>query len=142
MADGHTYPPPDDLNNQNQSGPFYTRANPSDDNSQLIDLEIADDLQLRADLARSLAPIGVGQDDNHQFIDEELLHSSLGYGSDEYARLSLSLAAEGLDQDQDSGDLDDLDKGKDSRAKVSKACDECRRKKVRSSNIQNRTWLI
>ncbi|TKX18467.1 transcription factor-like protein 28 [Elsinoe australis] len=120
MADGQNYPSPDAAHT-NAHGPFYDRPQHVEQSDPQHDIsnEIADDLQLRADLARSLAPIAAAQ--QQVPLDEQLL------------QYNQQLQQDGLVVHQGSPDEvgpDGSVKRKDQRVKTSKACDECRRKKV------------
>ncbi|KAF4548091.1 Fungal Zn(2)-Cys(6) binuclear cluster domain-containing protein 19 [Elsinoe fawcettii] len=124
MADGQNYPSPDEIHAAS-NGPFYDRPQQPDQSGlqQDVQQEIPDDLQLRADLVRTLAPITAQQQDSH--IDESLLAQ---FGQ------QLQQSGSGVDIHQGSPDEigpDGTHRRKDTRVKTSKACDECRRKKIR-----------
>ncbi|KAF2153149.1 hypothetical protein K461DRAFT_277959 [Myriangium duriaei CBS 260.36] len=123
MSDGQNYPSPNEAHVGN-NGPFYGRPNAIEQSPP--PQEIPDDLQLRADLARSLAPLTNAAQQGQ--IDEDLLQSSGAYGQHLLAPGPVSIH-EGSPSDQPQHD--GSTKRKDQRHKVSKACDECRRKKIR-----------
>lgn len=120
MSDGQNYPSPHEGQIGN-NGPFYGRSAMAEQSPP--PQEIPDDLQLRADLARSLAPLTDAAQQGQ--LDDDLLQS------DAYAQhlVNQSGVHDGSPIDQDQ--LDASGKRKDQRHKVSKACDECRRKKIK-----------
>ncbi|PNS14177.1 hypothetical protein CAC42_6690 [Sphaceloma murrayae] len=107
------YPDPDRAHDSHQ-GPFFDRPHGQD--AQDLSNEIADDLQLRADLARSLAPITA-----QQHVDEQLLQ----------AQYDQQLSTAAVHQPSPDGDGAEGHAKRKERIKTSKACDECRRKKIR-----------
>ena len=123
MSDGQNYPSPDGAH-VGSNGPFYGRPNTVDQSPP--PQEIPDDLQLRADLARSLAPLAHAT--NQGQVDESLLQSASPYSQHLLGPTSVEIH-EGSPSDQVHHD--GTTKRKDQRHKVSKACDECRRKKIR-----------
>ncbi|GAM84310.1 hypothetical protein ANO11243_023040 [Dothideomycetidae sp. 11243] len=124
MSEGQNYPSPDEAHHLGSNGPFYGRANIAEQSPP--PQEIPDDLQLRADLARSLAPLQDATQQNQ--IDEELLQSAGAY-----APHLVSQGALGLHEHSpgEQTQADGSGKRKDQRQKASKACDECRRKKIK-----------
>jgi len=133
MATTQRYPSP----TQTQSGgdgPFYTRPHtePQNPPPQHDPQEEADDLQLRADLARSLAPITASQQSPQERDHEP---SPNPYDDESDLRAQLAQGTLGLHEESpvDQQGLNGAAKGKDQRQKVSRACDECRRKKARYS---------
>jgi len=116
-------------------GPFYSRQSPSDHSPHPQHVqEEADDLQLRADLARSLAPIS----DSHQQPphDHETRSPNQYDAQNPELELHAQLSHGDIAREEGSpADLQGLDaaaKRNAQRQKVSRACDECRRKKARS----------
>jgi len=138
MATTQRYPSP----TQTQSGgdgPFYNRPHATAQNPPPAHdaQEEADDLQLRADLARSLAPITASQQSPPQ---ENSQHASPHpYDDESDLRAQLAQGTIGLHEGSpaDQQDLSAAAKAKDQRQKVSRACDECRRKKVRFHESQH-----
>lgn len=130
MATTQNYPSPTHAQMSADGGPFYnnhTHDQPLPGQSAATQ-EVPDDLQLRADLSRSLAAIT----GNPTHTDAQRHDPSLQYdqGRDEHAHLAQSII-EIQENEQSPGDTADSDaRTKDKRQKVSRACDECRRKKV------------
>lgn len=122
MADDHSYPSPADAQ-QIGNGPFYGRPAPPEQSPP--PQEIPDDLQLRADLARSLAPLA--NDPSQSPLDDDLLQDHGQYA----AALGLHDPSPSDQLGQDAASK----QRKEQRQKVSKACDECRRKKVHTTRV-------
>ena len=120
-----SYPSPTQAQMQGDSGPFYNTAHDGRNTPQ----EMAEDAELRANLSRSLAPmLALPQHDRDgsQVSPQHYDH----HDHDAHAQLTHSVL--GLHEHQPSPTEQDLDgRNKDKRQKVSRACDECRRKKAR-----------
>ncbi|KAF2223454.1 hypothetical protein BDZ85DRAFT_295723 [Elsinoe ampelina] len=131
MAEKRNYPSPDEAHAAS-NGPFYDQPQLIDHGQltqqEITQNEIPDDLDLRADLARSLAPI-TAQQQQHQGLanlDEALLNFNNQQISDGGPN-NLGLHQGSPDEIGPDG----THRRKDTRVKTSKACDECRRKKIR-----------
>ncbi|KAI9736562.1 MAG: Glucose-responsive transcription factor [Claussenomyces sp. TS43310] len=118
------YPDPTDSGGAN-GGPFYS---PNSNNHQR--LTNPDELQLAAQLSRGLEPMmgsgsGGGLSDppelsgqthaNHPYTPEQHIHSQMDHGA----------------MNEGQYTLEDENTAPRKRSKVSRACDECRRKKIR-----------
>jgi hypothetical protein len=119
-----SYPDPTSVAGES-GGPFYS---PGNNNQQR--LSNPDDLQLAAQLSRGLepmmnsgnggsindAPEGPGQNNaNHQYAQDQQIHPQMTPGG----------------MDQSPYNMGDSSMAPRKRSKVSRACDECRRKKIR-----------
>jgi hypothetical protein len=108
-------------------GPFYS---PSNNNNQHHRLSNPDDLQLAAQLTRGLDP-GIGsaaerslQDASDAAIQSNAMHQ---YAQDQ--QIHPQMTPGGIDHGQYG--MGDASMAPRKRSKVSRACDECRRKKIR-----------
>jgi len=138
MSSTQRYPSP----TQAQSGgdgPFYNRIPPTNNSPAPHDQEEAlDDLQLRADLAQLIAPSRT--DEQSQQREEHGSPHQYDASSDLQAQLQGGLPIhEGSPVDQG---LDASAKEKGQRQKVSRACDECRRKKASWVYIMSAALLL
>jgi len=129
MTTTQNYPSPTHGPSGGDRGPFYHHQQ----ESQLSPppQEVPDDLQLRADLARSLGgPFATSHEE--QASDRELGEPSPqqydGNLGDPHDQLAQSVL--GLHEASPVDLLGAQARQKDQRQKVSRACDECRRKKV------------
>lgn len=123
-----SYPDPTVVASES-GGPFYSPGNNNNhsNNNQQQRLSNPDDLQLAAQLTRGLEPImGSGTDrsmhDASDSMNQE--HVNQQYPQD----VQLQLGA-GMDQAQYQGGDSEMTPRK--RSKASRACDECRRKKIK-----------
>lgn len=110
-------------------GPFYSPGN-NNNNNQHQRLSNPDDLQLAAQLTRGLDP-GIGgaseralQDASDTAIQTNAMHQ---YAQDQ--QIHPQMTPGGMDHGQYS--MGDASMAPRKRSKVSRACDECRRKKIR-----------
>lgn len=129
MASGQSYPSPTQQQMSSGYGPFYGHQNGAQSSPSH---EVPDDLQLRAELSRSLAPIL-----NHpppQEHHQQPSHAQAQHYDDSQDHSQLAQDLLGFNEHQaspvDQHGQDTANKDK-SRSKVSRACDECRRKKAR-----------
>ena len=131
MSTTQNYPSPTHAASGGDGGPFYHQR----DDSEPIPLtqEVPDDLQLRADLARSLGgPFGDSHEQPSQDHDLSGLSPQHYEGAHGDAHDHLAQSVLGLHEVSpiDRQSLGAQGRQKDQRQKVSRACDECRRKKV------------
>lgn len=111
-------------------GPFYTPSSQGNNNQQRI--SNPDDLQLAAQLTRGLEPMMDGAPERalHDASDPSMqsnLNHQHQYGHDQPVHSQMSPG--GVDQGQYN--MGDPSMAPRKRSKVSRACDECRRKKIR-----------
>ncbi|KAI1004766.1 hypothetical protein K3495_g3451 [Podosphaera aphanis] len=127
-----SYPPPSPVIVDNGAGPFYSN---NAQNQQQSSLRNPDDLQLTAQLTTGLAPMmGVA---SSEVIDGQVSrgHSQTNFNQDfehdqdQHAHLQPSPSP--LDQMSRHYSTQDGSSIPRKRSKVSRACDQCRRKKIR-----------
>jgi len=126
MASTQRYPSPTQAQ-PGGDGPFYDQPPTTDHSPALHDREEADELELREVLYRGLDNITTGGQPQPR-DDHESPHPY-----DASAELQAQLTQSGLHAHEESPvdqSLDASAKDKSQRQKVSRACDECRRKKA------------
>jgi hypothetical protein len=121
-----SYPDPTAVTSDS-GGPFYSSGqnNNAHNSSQPPRLSNPDDLQLAAQLTRGLEPIiGNNNDQSMHDASENLNREHQQYPQDAQMRMST-----GMEQAQFQSPNDEMTPRK--RSKASRACDECRRKKIK-----------
>jgi hypothetical protein len=112
MSQNNSYPSPTGL--QEGGAPFYNHQNQPPGPQ-------GDDMSLDAQLRREIHP---EQDRDHNGVPR----ASMGSDPQQHSMLSMAYAVDGRPLQHTSGAENTPERKK---AKVSRACDECRRKKVR-----------
>jgi hypothetical protein len=121
-----SYPDPTVVNSES-GGPFYSPGNNNHNTSQQQRLTNPDDLQLAAQLTRGLEPImGSGADRSMHDASDNLNQEHVNQQYSQDAQLQLPA---GMAQTPYQPGNDDMTPRK--RSKASRACDECRRKKIK-----------
>jgi hypothetical protein len=126
-----SYPDPTAVAGES-SGPFYSPSN--NNNNQQQRLSNPDELQLAAQLSRNLEPMMEGgsvdeashspqEDANHQFAHDQQMLSELDHGQGQMEQSAYPQL--------DGPPTTNSNPNSRKRSKVSRACDECRRKKIR-----------
>lgn len=141
MASAQSYPSPTQQQMASGYGPFYGHQNGAQSPPPH---EVPDDLQLRAELSRSLAPIlnHPPPEPHHQPSHVQAQHYDDGQHDDSQLAQDLLGFNEHQASPIDQHGQDTASKDK-SRSKVSRACDECRRKKARQLVISSASkWAI
>ncbi|KAK5162456.1 hypothetical protein LTR04_003710 [Oleoguttula sp. CCFEE 6159] len=131
MASGQSYPSPSQAQVGGGAGPFYGHQN----DGGHAQADVPSDLQISADLSRAIAPM-MGSSSNGGHENATQHHQQQNVFDDRQPTSSEQMAQNvmGLQQDHSQAVEAQQTLGSASsrkRSKVSRACDECRRKKIR-----------